>query len=46
MTGKERADAVHRINALRMGALLDGWRKQFKIDYLVPLAKLAADAKA
>jgi parvulin-like peptidyl-prolyl isomerase len=46
LTGKERDDAVRRINGLRMGPLLDAWRKEFKIDYPVPIKTLVADARA
>jgi hypothetical protein len=46
LTGKERDDAVRRINALRMGPLLDIWRKEFKVEYPVTMKSIVAAARA
>jgi len=46
LTGKEREDAVRRINALRMGPLLDSWRREITVQYPVPMKDLVAAARA
>lgn len=46
LTGKERDDAIRRINALRMGPLLDVWRKEIKVEYPVPMKTLVGSAGA
>jgi parvulin-like peptidyl-prolyl isomerase len=42
LMGKEREDAVRRINALRMGPLLDSWRREIAIAYPVPMREVVA----
>lgn len=46
LTAKERDDAMRRINALRMGPLLDTWRKEIKVEYPVPMKAVVAAARA
>lgn len=46
LTAKERADATRRINALRMGPLLDTWRKEIKVEYPIPMKAVVAAARA
>lgn len=46
MTGKERDDAIRRINALRLGTVLDELRKEVPVEVLVPMKTLIAEAKA
>jgi hypothetical protein len=45
LTAKEREEAVRRTNALRMGPLLDAWRKEIRIEYLVPLRILVQEVR-
>jgi parvulin-like peptidyl-prolyl isomerase len=46
LTTAERTAAIRKINARRMGELLDRIRKSHQIEYVVPLAALVADAQA
>lgn len=46
LSAKEREDVIRRTNALRMGPLLDTWRKEIKVEYPVPMKALLASAGA
>jgi hypothetical protein len=43
---EERAAAVRRINAIRLNPVLDAVRMEAKIEYVVPMSALVAEAKA
>lgn len=42
LSAKERENAVRKINTLRLGKFLDAWRKAARVEYVMPLDRLAA----
>lgn len=45
LTPQERQDATRRINAYRMSVLLDDNRKGYPVEYVTPIAAVAADSR-
>ncbi len=46
LSAKEREDAVRRTNATRAGQVLDAVRRTYKVEYVLPLKSLVAEAGA
>jgi hypothetical protein len=46
MKPEEREAVAQRINALRLGDQLDAWKKEIRVEMVVPIEKLVAEARA